>query len=614
MEWYQTELDQISNIKDFYVFLDQHALKLSKDHDLLDAIIRYRGFTSSDEEKKYLQFEIWIFSFQILSNNLFSSSVGFELEPHLISKFPTISSLDLSMNDYIQNRAKSCQNNYLKARYNHILWKGRYKNNSYAKEAIAHYLACIRDASLSFRSENDGFASFIGGLHENILALGVQIKQEPDDIQKITETILNGNNLPFWLKNDVVKNMLNAHKLFNPKSLFKCLSLFENEMNSGEIRDDFYWIHNVLPNAISLAQKTKTDKKKWINEIGYANLRLAESTLNDREERAFIKAGLYKDAINAFSESGNKLKKEETEQKYFDLKPQIKLTHFQIPYDDKTISLLQENDKFLKAQAGEVLKNKSDYVYSLIGKGSFFPRFGDVEKASNEYRIHFLDFTTALYFDENKNLSNRNEFDQRIFEVYNTRVDYTLLPFLHYIIITGIANGRLTAKNLIKHLVLNSWIGKRRVSYDLDGGEIHSNWIYLIYPALSDFFNQVLASKASKYYRPSFVLCTDSLALKLEGLFRDFSARFGVSTTKKKKSGLEEVQIHDIISNDTMRKYFNEDDFLFFNYVFSKEGLNIRNNIAHCLYHENEYHPDKMLLLIAILLRIGKYNIVKKNK
>ncbi|MBK8089695.1 MAG: hypothetical protein IPK31_18190 [Chitinophagaceae bacterium] len=31
--------------------------------------------------------------------------------------------------------------------------------------------------------------------------------------------------------------------------------------------------------------------------------------------------------------------------------------------------------------------------------------------------------------------------------------------------------------------------------------------------------------------------------------------------------------------------------------------------MAYCFYSENEYHPDKMLLLIAILLRLGKYNI-----
>lgn len=47
----------------------------------------------------------------------------------------------------------------------------------------------------------------------------------------------------------------------------------------------------------------------------------------------------------------------------------------------------------------------------------------------------------------------------------------------------------------------------------------------------------------------------------------------------------------------------------FFNYLFSNDGgLNLRNNIAHCFYTPRDYHPDKMLLLIAALLRLGKYD------
>lgn len=165
----------------------------------------------------------------------------------------------------------------------------------------------------------------------------------------------------------------------------------------------------------------------------------------------------------------------------------------------------------------------------------------------------------------------------------------------------------------MKHLVNNSWIGKQKKVIDLDGNAQYTNWINLISPSVVEFYNQVLAWDASKYYQPNFILCSDSLVLKLEGLFRDFSDRFGVSTTIVKKKGMEEAQIHDIIKNERISKYFNEDESLFFDYVFSNDGLNIRNNIAHCLYSENEYHPNNMLLLFAVLLRLGKYNIVRKE-
>jgi len=61
-------------------------------------------------------------------------------------------------------------------------------------------------------------------------------------------------------------------------------------------------------------------------------------------------------------------------------------------------------------------------------------------------------------------------------------------------------------------------------------------------------------------------------------------------------------------------QYFNEDDRLLFEYVFSdKGGLNLRNNVAHSFYKENQYQPDEMLLLLAVVLRLGKYNIKTKQ-
>ena len=48
----------------------------------------------------------------------------------------------------------------------------------------------------------------------------------------------------------------------------------------------------------------------------------------------------------------------------------------------------------------------------------------------------------------------------------------------------------------------------------------------------------------------------------------------------------------------------------FFKYLFANEGgLNMRNNVAHSFYAFNDYSHDKILLLLAALLRLGKYDI-----
>ena len=124
-----------------------------------------------------------------------------------------------------------------------------------------------------------------------------------------------------------------------------------------------------------------------------------------------------------------------------------------------------------------------------------------------------------------------------------------------------------------------------------------------------------MAWDESKYYTPNFILCTDSLTLKILGLFRNFSERLNISTSKGKRTGVQEALAHDIINNDTIRKYSEDSDRLLFDYVFSNEGgLNLRNNIAYCFNSENDYYPDKKLLLLAVLLRLGKYKITPQGE
>ncbi|MBK8089694.1 MAG: hypothetical protein IPK31_18185 [Chitinophagaceae bacterium] len=126
----------------------------------------------------------------------------------------------------------------------------------------------------------------------------------------------------------------------------------------------------------------------------------------------------------------------------------------------------------------------------------------------------------------------------------------------------------MTYRNFITFLVQHSWIGKPHTKTDLSGNPEITNWINQIAPSIVEFFNQVLAWGESKYYTPSFILCTDSLTLKIEGLFRNFSERINVSTSKGKQKGMQEALAHDIINNEIIKQYFDENDMLLFDYVF----------------------------------------------
>ena len=102
----------------------------------------------------------------------------------------------------------------------------------------------------------------------------------------------------------------------------------------------------------------------------------------------------------------------------------------------------------------------------------------------------------------------------------------------------------------------------------------------------------------------------DSIVLKFEGLIRDFARLLGLQTTILTKGYMREMYIEELLEHHEIKKYFNENDLLFFKYLLtSKHGLNLRNNIAHAFLRFNQYQVNHMLLLIVVLLRLGKYTV-----
>jgi len=364
-----------------------------------------------------------------------------------------------------------------------------------------------------------------------------------------------------------------------------------------------------------VAQKTKSDVKKWHNETGYLYLKMAEEETDD--ERSMIKHMDYDRALNAFRLAGNQQMKKEVEQLLFEYKPKVKLTEYKVRASKKTVKGLKQLDEDAKKKANLLLKKTPEIIYSTIAAGHFFPTHEYCLKAVENKQRDFLDGWNMIYFDEHKNISTRNDDEKQkgeLLEAYGTSLRYTV-RFLYLIVVPGIRSGHLTYKNLILFLHKHTWIGKPHTKINLGGHEETLNWIPLIAPSICEFYNQVLASEKSDYYRPSYVLCIDSLAIKIEGLLRNFCERLNISPAISKRKGTQQANIEDLLSNENLYAYFNEDDRLFFRHVFSGEGgLNVRNKVAHTFFDPSDYHYSLMLLLIAVVLRIGKYDMKKKSE
>jgi hypothetical protein len=317
--------------------------------------------------------------------------------------------------------------------------------------------------------------------------------------------------------------------------------------------------------------------------------------------------------------AGNADRREYAEKLYSELRPNIKLESYQYEHDEATQKQINDHFEYLKNEAKKLLKHSPDEIYTMISLGRFFPSYSLTNDASKPTKENaFLNFVTAIRFDNNKNISNLKDdedFNPDLFETYMRLLHDTAIPFLRHVFVYGIKSGHLTPNNLIGFLKNRTWIGIPRQSTDLGGDPKINHWTKLLLPGITEFYNQFLAWGESKYYQPNFILCTDSLTLKIEGLIRDFCNRLQIATSTYKPKGMQEVLLPELLEKPEFKKRFDKDDRLLFEYVLSSKpgAINLRNNIAHGFYNEDDYYPDQSSLIIAVLLRLSKYNFPKKS-
>ena len=288
----EINIEQFKSINDLYSFIDENALILKRNWELVNLWVRYKNQTKDDLEKKKSQWEIDSFMFDIKSDLLFSRIYSDGKNTAEIKKHPNLNEFQKEVIEYIEERIKISNNSILKARYNHLLWKcpSGVKRTDFAQGAIENYINSIKEYyKLFLIDENRESTIQIGELFETLVAVSNQVKSDKTSIKYLTKFLLfEATKLEFYTREGILRDMLDFPKVFKPKDFENTLKLIENELKKDKtVIDDFSLVHNYLPTAIKIATKTNSDVKKWYNEMGLAYLRMANQIIN--EDRFWIK-------------------------------------------------------------------------------------------------------------------------------------------------------------------------------------------------------------------------------------------------------------------------------------------------------------------------------------
>jgi hypothetical protein len=552
-----------------------------------------------------------------MGNQLFSFAYAPKKDSVDVLSYPDVVPEEAEGFEYLIQRANTSSAALLRATYNHLLWKGPpgIRHFKFAEQALTNYTTAIKDCvTLNAQRADDEFALRAGELFERTSALVAETGRGKSVIRELASYLLfEDPAFPFFAKHSVVSDMLDRPKLFSSEDFTNVLSLFEEQVNIKEGRADWgilvmFWI----PTAIRIANKLQADVRTWHIELGNIYMLLAESERNEINQ--MIRASHLQKAVDAFMKGGDAERKIQAEKLYQEAKEGVRLDRIPITFTPELQTSLQMLHDASREAARSLLLKPPEEIYAAVARGLNFPSFAEASGMASRTGEPFLDAFTALHFDRNKNIRNNSDKAQeKLYESYGLYLQNTTLPFLHELFNDGIRSNKLNYRNAVEFFRDRTWIGKSHFRFDFAGQPEETNWLELIKPGLLDLFLQTLAAGSSRFYKPNYILAIDSLTLKFEGLLRNFCERLNFVTLVGRPQGIQEAYLHELLRDKKLQEKFNEDDRLFFEHLFLSGGLDLRNNIAHSFYRDVDYHQGIMLLLMAALLRLGKYDL-KESK
>lgn len=602
-----------NTLEGLYDFVEANVAKAKKQYEITRDFKRLANESSDEEIKNKIKWESFVFDFIMEEGKVKPVHSSVKEDGTTIFEYPSYQDFNEAAYLYLKERTKVVKNDFLIARYNQILWNSdtEHKHLLQGKNAVDAYYRLLNKLDCVKEEKSGGWDCL--DILKNGFSLALQTKYKVDEYKKMIHSFLfEKGKFHQDLKIYILKYLLQLPQT-KPKDLEGTLDLVK-KIGAAKKRKkpDYFATKEIYLTGLAIAQKCKSDTKIWNKYIGDSIVRMAESRMDD--ETKMIPLSFYKEAIPYYKLAGQNKKAKQIEQKYFETKKLLKLTIIELPFDEEANKTLND---YYDAKAKVLLKRepKDIFGYFLVGE-DFLPNKEFLLSMARNKESAFLDLVTTMKFDINKNVSRQKDSKAdiekaKVYEHYHNFVRTSVLPFLHRVFIDGIIQNKITYKNLITFIIENTWFGQELSETDSGGDLIKYRWVSLLSPSIHEYFVQIESALKSNNPYTNFVMPIDSLTLKFEGVLRDFAALIGVTTTITGKGNvLREKYIEELLVDKEIKKYFNEDDLLFFNYLFvSKDGMNLRNNIAHSFFKPQNYSFQMMHLLICAFMRIGKYKI-----
>lgn len=565
------------------------------DPDYLSTEIEARIGESTEPDRAYLAIEVKCFKLLLTDGDL---EPFFQVGDYKDTDISLLTDDEVS---YIKSRLDTETEPFLVSRYAHVLFK-KFRDNRLAKKAIPAYHDLAIQYLGQLPTEGKNILDFINVVKAYGL-LSLAIKHEIDHCR---EQVLNwyslGDQELFYYQ--MFLDFFAESKLFQQKHLAGCTA-----SALGHIKKDSKnsYLEDYLKVCLAVAQKERVDLKPVYMLMAENQLDIAMDHNDDTS--GIIVADCYLSAGKYYKLANEKEKSNAVLRVMQEHKKNIKLSLVSVPMSARNSKILIDS---ITEIAAWMLNTYTVTVFLGIGVSQRL--MPDLEAYKPDRQNDFLNMCKLTVYDINGNTQILSEFEKKrrdSFTYVQSGLELTI-PMLFKEIVKQMQDiDRDFVREGFEYFE-KTWFQSEISQFILSEDSRPFRWMTSLKPAL-ELLLKINVKNEGYILSVQEQMAFDQLSVKFEGLFRDLCEIAEITTTKVRENQTVAMDINELLQSKELAKSFDRKDVDLWQYTFTGCGYNIRNNVAHAFYRENDYTVKMSNLLLFAYIKLAKYGGIIKN-
>jgi hypothetical protein len=505
------------------------------DPDFLANTLKAALAELTESERSLMQIEIKCFELMMWDGDL---APVIEIGHYRKTDIELLTEAEL---DYIKGRLISEQDDFLIARYAHILYK-RSRDNRHAVKAIKAYREVAKQYLYQLQSKEKNVIDFMG-VAEAYANLSLTMKFEIEECRvQLVEWYQHADQGRFYYQ-----SMLD---LFASSKLFKQQHLAGYTKAALQYLDqipDTYDAEDYLEACLRVAQKERADADPVYIAMAENQLKMAAEQQNDATGLAvadcYMKAGQY------YKLAKDRLKSDKVLRRLEAHKENVHFDYVESRMSDQNAKILTET---ISVIAAHILNDYPPSVF--IGLALERRILPDLAKYQPSNENAFLSHSRASFFDINVNTHILSEFEQTrqdAFMYMQMGLELTIPPLFKELIRQMEESKRDFVKEGLAFFE-GTWFKTELTNPTLDKVSIAYSWMPTVRPAI-EILLQLNIENDKMLLTANQQMAFDQLAVKFEGLLRDLCEVANITVTKIIKDKTVAMDINDLLQSEELK-------------------------------------------------------------